>query len=489
MLSAVAVLAPTMALAFAVGPAPSRPAQQSSSESSGNDSTAQRLAFEREKLELDRQRLESEENREQEKLELDRQRLAREERRDRYTLFAALGAAITVLTGFLTFLASQNARLRERFRSDVNALTSLEADVDPARRVAAALSLPSYYRTRSWLPLWHCPFATEVVNLIGVCFKLRGAESGTGGSSKPSDVNPQNESREETQPGSAQPEDDAAQAKQRVFYDALASAVQDISRSRPGLLRRLRGRALAALHTSPRGRRPFDGVDIVGADLREAFLSGANLSGAHLGDANLSGAHLWRANLNWTYLSSANLSGANLRDADLSSAHLGDANLSGAHLGDANLSGANLWRANLSLANLSGADFSHAGLFSADLSRAYLAEANLSRAGLSSANLSGANLSGAHLGDADLIRANLSGADLSKANLSGASLFGADLRGADLRGASLLGAANLEEATFSEDTLLPDGTKWRPGVDLAQFTDPDTGASRADDEQPSPPPD
>ena len=79
------------------------------------------------------------------------------------------------------------------------------------------------------------------------------------------------------------------------------------------------------------------GVDLGGADLREADLSGANLRDADffeadLRDADLSGADLF----------GANLSGANLGFADLRGAFLQAANLRGANLVEADLSGANL---------------------------------------------------------------------------------------------------------------------------------------------------
>jgi hypothetical protein len=81
MLSAVVVSALTMALAFAVGPAPAQPSQRSGLESSGSDLTAEQLAAAQKKLQSDREKLaldDRKERREQEKLELDRQRLALE---------------------------------------------------------------------------------------------------------------------------------------------------------------------------------------------------------------------------------------------------------------------------------------------------------------------------------------------------------------------------------------------------------------------------
>ena len=79
---------------------------------------------------------------------------------------------------------------------------------------------------------------------------------------------------------------------------------------------------------------------------------------------------------------------------------------------------------------------------------------------LQEADLRGANLQEAILWLANLQEANLRVANLQEANLWGTNLWGANLQGADLGG-----------ATFDENTMLPDGTKWTPGTDMARFTD------------------
>ena len=125
-------------------------------------------------------------------------------------------------------------------------------------------------------------------------------------------------------------------------------------------------------------------------------------------------------------------------------------------------------------------------LYDGSLQGAALAMANLQRANLDEANLQGASLSGAKLQGAHLARANLQGAVLLGAKLQGARLSGAKLQGAylswvnlqraylvqaNLQGAFLL-QANLQGVEFDKDTILPDGTKWTPGTDIARFTDP-----------------
>jgi hypothetical protein len=86
------------------------------------------------------------------------------------------------------------------------------------------------------------------------------------------------------------------------------------------------------------------------------------------------------------------------------------------------------------------------------------------------------------LKDKQFVGANLRGADLATAYLRGAWFVNADLEGVDLSGTNLMGAiftganlqnARLDGAEYDEKTVLPDGTPWSTGADLARFTDPD----------------
>ncbi len=125
-------------------------------------------------------------------------------------------------------------------------------------------------------------------------------------------------------------------------------------------------------------------------------------------------------------------------------------------LKDADLVGAELQMADLQEADLSGAKLDHAALLGANLQGANLEFADLKRANLQIAELQGANLDVADLNWADLSMANLQGVSLRQANLSSAKLR----------------RVNLAEARFSEQTTLPDGTKWTRATSLARFTQP-----------------
>lgn len=148
-----------------------------------------------------------------------------------------------------------------------------------------------------------------------------------------------------------------------------------------------------------------------------------------------------------------------------------DGSLQGADLRRANLRGAALARANLEGANRRGADLSHAYLGAtilraADLREAIIQGANLRQVILHAANLAGADLTGSYLAVSDLREADLTRACLQSANLWQARLGGANLAQADLR------FATLYATEFDPDTILPDGARWTPAMDMARFTDP-----------------
>jgi hypothetical protein len=82
--------------------------------------------------------------------------------------------------------------------------------------------------------------------------------------------------------------------------------------------------------------------------------------------------------------------------------------------------------------------------------------------------LRGAILSGANLDAAALNGVNLAGAKMHFVSLKGAFLVGANLAGADLHNSNLQGA-HLRDARLDETTILPDGSRWTPATDLAQF--------------------
>lgn len=107
--------------------------------------------------------------------------------------------------------------------------------------------------------------------------------------------------------------------------------------------------------------------------------------------------------------------GQNLRGVDLTGANLRDASFKRAELNDALLASVDARRAKFVSATMQGTDLSNARLVQADLTKAdltgaSLVEADLTRAKLFRANLNRANLTGARLDGTDLLNANLAGA-------------------------------------------------------------------------------
>ena len=110
-----------------------------------------------------------------------------------------------------------------------------------------------------------------------------------------------------------------------------------------------------------------------------------------------------------------------------------------------------------------------AWLYGLNLSQVRLDEWDLAAADLYEVNLAKASLQQANLADATLRRSNLSHANLSAADLSGADLVEANLDGADLLETNLKDA-DLDQARFSRNTRLPDGSYWSPTSDVNVFT-------------------
>jgi uncharacterized protein YjbI with pentapeptide repeats len=146
---------------------------------------------------------------------------------------------------------------------------------------------------------------------------------------------------------------------------------------------------------SDKSQREREGIDLRGADLRQANLAGLplarmqgglrelgwlvtteeqrSLAAVHLEAATLQGAQLQGA-----ALQKAQLQQANLWEAQLQHASLVDAKLKGVSLVGAQLQGADLWGAQLQHANLYGAQLQGADLRRADLDHARLDQVTLS---------------------------------------------------------------------------------------------------------------
>ncbi len=119
-----------------------------------------------------------------------------------------------------------------------------------------------------------------------------------------------------------------------------------------------------------------EGLNLQGADLRQAKLNGlplarVNLSNAHLERANFSGAHLERASFANSQLQGAVFTNAWLTDASFRQAQMPDALFTDAHLESANLYQADCRNASFYIAHLEGAYLGQAQFAKATIRRAF----------------------------------------------------------------------------------------------------------------------
>jgi uncharacterized protein YjbI with pentapeptide repeats len=222
---------------------------------------------------------------------------------------------------------------------------------------------------------------------------------------------------------------------------------------------------------------PFDGLDLIGADLADldfsgrslqgTLLTGATLSRCSFAEAKLGGASLARAKLD-----EASFHGADLTLADLAGARAAKATFEGATLVDTDFTAAELERAvfdackgestQFGRADLRGAHFLGAALRDSDFTAAKLAGATFDGAKLPEVRLYEAHAEGASFRGAHMKGARVEGAHASKAifaniEAEGSVWEGARLDEASFHGAMLAGAsfarARCEKAVFSTADL------------------------------------
>jgi uncharacterized protein YjbI with pentapeptide repeats len=144
----------------------------------------------------------------------------------------------------------------------------------------------------------------------------------------------------------------------------------------------------------------LNGLDAVGADLRniclaKAELNYADLRNANLLDANMAGIKLNKANLQNTTLEKVDMSLAELHYADLRGANLKNSTLCGAWLGAAKLHRANLRDSSLIKADLRGARFHFTTLKGANLRQSLLKQTFFEEVDFEGVDLSESDIEGA----------------------------------------------------------------------------------------------
>ncbi|MGB3293511.1 MAG: pentapeptide repeat-containing protein [Phormidesmis sp.] len=172
------------------------------------------------------------------------------------------------------------------------------------------------------------------------------------------------------------------------------------------------------------GERDFEGIEIA----RDRDIKGGSYTSTDLSGVNLSGANFRNAALNYINLERVNLEGANLSQAGLYKTSLVRANLRAA---------------NLEKSSVECTNFSYANLVAASLRKASGKGAYF-----------GANLTQSDLRKADLTQSRFDGAVLRRANLTEALLNEVTLFRVDLREAI---GASLDSSKYFA-TILPNGT-------------------------------
>jgi hypothetical protein len=162
-----------------------------------------------------------------------------------------------------------------------------------------------------------------------------------------------------------------------------------------------------------------------------------------------------------------------MRQLDLfTDANLTGVNLEGAPLIGAVLRNTNFWHANLKRTWFTYADLRGAHLKHANLQNAYLDYANLQNTFCWYANFSGASLREANLEGVEFVDPDwkkLPAFAFDKLAKQGRIEMDDDTSSEEMK---LLGelTAQIWHAVFDENTILPDGQKWNPNIDLKRFT-------------------
>lgn len=158
-----------------------------------------------------------------------------------------------------------------------------------------------------------------------------------------------------------------------------------------------------------------------------------------LRNADLFGVQMLSADLSNAWFHGADLRSANIADTDLTDAFFSEADLSDAQFHRVNFTRMRLWSTNLRRASLERAHLTELNFHDTDLGNANLVRADLSRANFQESNLNSAWLEGATLVGASFLDADLTGAQLEDANLSDAHFLDSNLLAANLSNANLSG--------------------------------------------------
>lgn len=172
------------------------------------------------------------------------------------------------------------------------------------------------------------------------------------------------------------------------------------------------------------------------------------------------------------WLFDGSLEGINLNGADLRNAAMYDANIPRVSFIGTNLQEIDLARADLSGSNCSNANLDQAKLFDAVIQNSTLENttfrnADMNGADLSNSDLTRTNFEGARLHHCNFRDACLRDANLQETHLNGVNFDGADLSGTNLYKVVYVNPSRLGRASKLRGATMPDGTRYDGRFSLA----------------------
>lgn len=148
-----------------------------------------------------------------------------------------------------------------------------------------------------------------------------------------------------------------------------------------------------------------------------------------------------------------------------------DGSLRGIRLDRSDFSGANLAYASMREAQVSEVNFTETILTRVDFKESTFESCNFKRAQLTGTFFRRSQMPRCNFSQAKCQDADFRGCILRHTDFSRALALGADFRGADLSGATLRGMEISDKTRFDDATTLPDGTPYRPGLDMTLYTE------------------
>ncbi|MEO1286856.1 MAG: pentapeptide repeat-containing protein [Chloroflexota bacterium] len=197
------------------------------------------------------------------------------------------------------------------------------------------------------------------------------------------------------------------------------------------------------------------GLSFENARLREARLLGVTSYSAIHGDKKIDPINFQHTHIRHCKLENSTFTRSNFSHSDIFNCTFVGCILSLSHINKTSV-----FKSNFSNIMAMGGNFSHSEFHQCQFDAMTGITINFSHC-----RLLATSFKHAELVSSDLSYSDCSGSLFSTTNLSGSNLTASILRGCDLE------STKLDNVVYSENSVLPDGTRWTPDTDLAKFTD------------------